>query len=379
MNQSGNDERFEFFYNLRAVAVIGIIIMHGLMTYSPQPAVWQYIIEFDVNWMIASVVSLIDVPVYFIILFVAGYFVYPTILQQNNSTFLLNKIKRKGLPWIVGVLLFTPPVAYLLAVSENPQLPYSLFLESHFWAEYYQQSVYWILGVLLLCFGCVSILYSASISFRSLHVTFREPTWGFIAVFITVMSIGFFIINQSIPKDEWVHFGYLVMVQPVRVPLYIGYFFLGLYAFKNGWFRKSGYIPELQLWLPLACISAIAYLTARLAMYYTMGPQFAVAGVTAVTFNMFCYSSVIALIAVFRKYLNKRSLFWDSQAKNAYAMFYLHPLVLYPLALYGMQTNITNYILIPAIIIVSWLVVWILSEAILTRAPALRELFLPHK
>jgi len=379
MNQSANDERFDYFYNLRAAAVISIIVLHGFMIYSAQSKAGMFTVDFDLNWFFASIASLIEVPVFFVILFVAGYFAFPTILQQSNRGFLLDKLKRKGLPWLVGVLLFTPPAAYFFALSTDTQIPFSLFLENHFWGEYYQQSVYWLLVVLIILSGCVSILYTASESFRSMYIKYREPSWSFIAGFIAVMSFGFFIINLSVPVDDWRHFGYLIMVQPVRIPLYIGYFFLGIYAFKNGWFRRTGYVPELQIWLPLTVISAAAYLAARIALHYEAGLQFAVTGVTAVTFNMFCYATIISSIAVFRKYINKRTLFWSSHAKNAYGMYCLHPLVLYALALYTLQSNIPGTLIIPAIVIASWLLVWMISEVVLTRAPALRDIFLPHQ
>jgi len=254
-------------------------------------------------------------------------------------------------------------------------VPFSLFLEIHFWEQYYQQSVYWLLGIFLFLYGCTYLLFTSSDTFQSLKLRIKEPTWTVIGVFIGVMSILFFVVNQFVPLDQWEHFGFLFVVQPVRIPLYIGYFFLGVYAFTRGWFRESGYRPDIYLWIPLAFISGVAYLTARLAMHYEAGPHLALSGVTAVSFNMFCFASLISLIAVFQTYNNNRSMFWKLHARNAYGMYYLHPLIVFPLALILLDIQISIFIKAPLVIGAGWAVSLMLSEFILTKSPGLSEIF----
>ncbi len=375
MNQSGDEERLVFLDNLRAVVIVFIIVLHGSMTYMTYAPEWWYVVDPETSGFFTILALLIDVPVMFILLFIAGYFVYPSVVKRRGGEFMRNKFKRIGIPWLIGVFFLAPPIAYLIVLSRNLPIPYALFLEEHFWTEYFQQSVYWFLGVLFLLFGTVRLLYSASVSFRSLRLSYIEPTWTKIAIFLGVMSTGFFIINMSVPVDTWRHYGYLIMVQPVRIPLYIGYFYLGVYAFKNGWFRDSGFLPDVKLWFPLTAFSAAAYVTAHFALDYELGPFISISAVIAITFNMFCYSSIMSLVALFRKYMNGHNMFWKSQARNTYGMYYLHPLILFPLALYMVQVEISIFIKAPVIIIVTWFVSWLISTAVLTRSPILRDIF----
>ena len=92
-------------------------------------------------------------------------------------------------------------------------------------------------------------------------------------------------------------------------------------------------------------------------------------------FNVFCFSSLLAAIALFRAYLDGSNAFWRSQARNSYGIYYLHPLVLYPLALVFVDVPLPIHLKAVTVIALAYLGSWAFSAAILTRVPGLRRVF----
>ncbi len=64
------------------------------------------------------------------------------------------------------------------------------------------------------------------------------------------MALAFFALNLFFYIDNWSHI-YLLVFQPVRVPLYIGYFILGLYAdlVRMGGHALDHACPAPQWWI----------------------------------------------------------------------------------------------------------------------------------
>ena len=74
-------------------------------------------------------------------------------------------------------------------------------------------------------------------------------------------------------------------------------------------------------------------------------------------------------------HLGGESPFWRSQARNSYGVYYLHPLILYPLALVFVPLPISIFLKAAAITLLAYLASWGLSAAVLTRLPGLRRMF----
>ncbi|HWQ10345.1 MAG TPA: hypothetical protein VN436_14595, partial [Holophaga sp.] len=90
---------------------------------------------------------------------------------------------------------------------------------------------------------------------------------------------------------------------------------------------------------------------------------------------LFCFASLMASVAVFRAHAGRESGFWRSQARNSYGVYYLHPLVLYPLALLFVPFPVSIYLKATLITLLAYLASWGVSAAVLTRLPGLRRMF----
>jgi hypothetical protein len=94
-----------------------------------------------------------------------------------------------------------------------------------------------------------------------------------------------------------------------------------------------------------------------------------------VLFNLFCFCALLGSVALFQAHASKAGPLWASQARSSYGVYYLHPLVLYPLALLLVPLSISIYLKAATITLGAYLACWALTALVLTRAPGLRRMF----
>lgn len=368
-------ERFYFLDNLRAFVIFLVIVLHGSMTYMAYAPEWWYVVDPAANSMFfLAVVLLTDVPIMLIMFFVAGYFAYPSLVKRGAGQFVKDKFVRIGLPWIFGVLVLAPPTAYMMFFSRNVPLSYSDFYLGLYWGEAYQQSVYWFLGVLFLFFALLGVVYASGGWLRNLELQPAQPSWRLFAGFGLLMTAGFLLMNQLYPISTWTHV-WVFMFQPLRAPLYVGYFVLGMIAYQQRWFTSDGYRPGLWRWLPLWLGSGLLYLAGRLLLAEALVAVLWAQALNALLFNAFCLTSLMFGAAFFQRYINSSGAFWSSLAGNSYGIYYLHPLFLYPLAYLLLGVPLSSFIEAPAIILLTLLLSWAGSAFVLQKIPGVRLAF----
>jgi len=338
------------------------------MTYAPT---WWYVLDPNSSDFFALLVLLIDVPIMPMLFFVAGYFALPSLQKRGARLFLKEKLVRIGIPWVLGVLLLAPLTTYLIYLSRHIPMGYLQFWATDFWGKMYQQSVYWFLGVLLFMFAVLSLVYSRSHRLRATTQRISIPTRKPFVVFAAITTVAFFAISLFFPIDHWTHI-YLLVFQPVRVPLYIGYYVLGLYAERHGWFTADGFKPELGPWGATCLLSGLGYLACR---WTDAQPTLLLAAGTAILFNVFCLSSSIAGVMFFRHKVHGAGGIWRSLAANSYSIYYFHPLILYPLAYLFIPVSLPLFLKAPMLILLAWALAWGAGALVLKRVPLLREMF----
>jgi hypothetical protein len=235
--------------------------------------------------------------------------------------------------------------------------------------------VYWFLGILFLLFLGVGQIYVSSDQFKKLEKKIRKPSWTALGILLIAMTMGFFFMNLIVPVDTWLPIGFLFVVQPLRVPLYLGYFGLGIYAYLNDWFSEDGYKPDPEKWVAAFIISGLIYLVYRFQILPGSQTTIFLKAGNAILFNLFCFSSLMTALGLFQAKLNYSSTVWRSQARNSYGIYYLHPIILYPLALIFVNTPLPIFLKAISIIILTILISWGLSNLILRRVPFLRAAF----
>ena len=361
--------------NLRVFVIILVVVLHASLSYMAFAPQWWYVLDPKRSLFFTGLVLLIDVPIMLIMFFLAGYFAYPSLARRGAAAFLKDKAIRIGIPWVFGSMVLAPPTAYLMYYSRHFPVSLGAFWAGDFWGKAYQQSVYWYLGVLFLFFALTALAFSLSRRFATWRPEPVQPSRALLLGFVLALSaISLALSLLHLSFDTWSH-NYLLVYQPVRVPLYVGYFGLGIFARQRGWFTAGGYTPATGRWVSLCLVSGLAYLAWRLAVPPSVATLVAGKAATALLFNVFCFTSLIASVALFQSRFAQASPLWRSQARNSYGVYFLHPLVLYPLALLLVPFQVSIYLKAPAIILGAYLACWAASAAVLTRAPGLRRMF----
>lgn len=364
--------RLHFFDHLRAVIILLVILLHASMTYMAFPPEWWYVIEPDNSLGFTALVLLLDVANMQILFFIAGFFAYPSIEKHGPGLFMREKLLRLGLPWVVGVVFLAPLVTYLIPLSRGIAGSYIEFWTGDFWGQFYQQSVYWFLGILLLLFGVFAAFYNSEPSLQAIPRRPQAPTWRWLAGFWVITTMWYFLVSVVMPADSWMNAVKVFVFQPARLLLYAAYFALGIYADRRGWFRADGYRPPLDSWAGAAFMTTLGYMAVR---WYWQDGSFANLVAQAALFNGMCLSVLMASTALFQGYINQPGRVWTSLSRNAYGIYYLHPLILYPLTYIALSIAGSNYLEVAMLVVVTTLIAWAISALVLTRLPGLREIF----
>ena len=189
------------------------------------------------------------------------------------------------------------------------------------------------------------------------------------------MTAGFLFMNQFYPLDTWHLSTYIFVFQPLRVPLYIGYFVMGIWAYRNGWFTADGYKPRLLPWAILCVVSGLLYVGYRLTIPAPAQTTLILKASNAILFNTFCLTSLMAGAAFFQQKINDSGTFWKSQAANSYGIYYIHPLILYPLTYIFVSISLPLFVKAPVVIILGILLSWAVSALVLKKAPLSHRAF----
>ncbi len=365
--------RLYFFDNLRAFVIILVIVLHGSMTYMAYAPVWWYVVDPHTSEVFTQLVLLIDVPIMPILFFLSGYFALPSLQKHGTRAFLKGKFIHIGLPWIFGALVLAPLITYMIYFSRGVPVSFLDFWRTDFWGPLYEQSVYWFLGVLLLMFVVLAWLYEISARLREPRRSVL-PSGKIFAAFLALVSIDFVLISLSFSPDTWAH-NYFLVYQPVRAPLYVGYFVLGIYAWRCCWFTPDGYKPELGPWGWACVLSGLAYLAYRWGVANAPDTTLPVKIGTALLYNVFCFTALIAGVALFQRTANSAGRVWSSLAATSYGIYYVHPLILFPLAYVFVGLSLPLLIKAPLLIGLAILLSWGVSALLLKRLPILRAMF----
>lgn len=162
------------------------------------------------------------------------------------------------------------------------------------------------------------------------------------------------------------------MIQPARVAFYVGYFALGVYAKRRAWFGAAGYRPDLGPWGWGSVVAGVGYLAFRFAGNPTTVGERAVA---AVLFATFCLTALIAGIALFQTAADGAGAAWRTLASNAYGIYYVHPLILYPLAYLLLDLDAPPIVKATILVVVTLATSLAVSALVLRRLPGLRRVF----
>jgi glucan biosynthesis protein C len=325
--------RLDALDNLRSFIIVLVVVFHAAMSYMLFAPSWWYVVDTKQNLGFFCFVMISDVFIMPVMFLLAGYFGLPSLLRNGQDVFVREKLKRVGIPWIVGTLFFAPVTTYFMWLSRTKTPPPYLHFWTHtFFSQYFEQAQFWFLGVLLLFYFVLIIALSANDELKWFEPGSGQPSLWFFLGFTTITAGVFIAVNQHVNDYAWVTASYLLVIQPTRFSLYMFFFALGVHAYRRRWFTANGYNPRIITWLPLSMGLGTAFMLYKLTYGLNLDQLRYRAG-NDVLHCAFCLTAVLALIAVFQKFLNCTTPVWRSLSKNSYAIYCVHMVIVPPLAL----------------------------------------------
>ena len=370
--EPGERPRLYFLDNLRAFVIVMVVVLHASITYMAFGPEWWYVVDPDQSLTFTALVLLVDVPNMPALFFVAGFFALPSLERRGFQGFVREKSVRLAIPWLFAVVFLAPLATYMIYVSRDIPIGYLEFWTRDFWGPLYQQSVYWFLGVLFVLFLLLAGLHEPHKRPAGIEHPAERPRTRFFVAFVTLTALGSMLVAPRYSIDDWQPVWILLVVQPARIALYVAFFALGVHAERRGWFRADGYRPEPGPWGIACLVAGLAYLVLRLAV-----PPETEAGriAGAMLFSPFCLTAVMYGLAVFQRHVAGTGRAWRTLADNSFGIYYVHPLILYPLAFVLVGVSIPALGKAIVLVAVTLLASLAVSSLVLRRVPGLRRVF----
>lgn len=327
-----NENRIHFLDNLKWAVVWLMVVFHASMCYMAYAPEWWYVVDKSRPLFSATVfVCWTDIFIMPVMFFVSGYFGLMSLSKHGTIEFWKRKLSHIVAPWIFGAMIIAPFITYLMLASRQSPVGFWEFYTSLFWGPYYQQAHYWYLGALtalyLLLTGACGLFPRLALRSAASSPSILVPALLFA---FSAFSIG--VISSSIHPDTWTFYGYVLVLQPVRVPTYIAVFFLGAWAWKKLWFTPDGYTPSCAAWCMLFLLTGLLYLWQKLFPGALTSSPGLLVWTNAFSQSAFTVSALFALLALFHRRFNRVSRMSSAFSATSYAVYYIHQPILFPLA-----------------------------------------------
>ena len=353
--QTGN--RILFLDNLRYLMIAFVVLQHtgnGYTGFTSSWYVWDPATTTNFFNVARMIIDVFIMPVLF---FIAGYFALPNIQKKGTGVFLKDKFLRLGIPWLICVIFIVPIVSYIQHYKHLAGQPLSNY--SQFWLNWlktagdfhtgflynskgnlffispdkisFNHTAYWFITVLLFFFIIFGILYALKKRFIPSSSVPEKIDSGK-TMLLVMLSVGILciigrIIVNLLPypyPNPWVIIAGVLQFQTWRLPAYIIYFVLGIFAFSRKWFVKDNNFPGHPfLWILICIILGFAYIAVtKSSMSSPANSELRFIGASVLSFLRAAFLILFASISF--RYWNRPNKVNETLAANSYNIYLVH-------------------------------------------------------
>jgi peptidoglycan/LPS O-acetylase OafA/YrhL len=334
--------------NLRAFAIVLVVGFHSTLAYvvfkpaplplATPPYAWKaFPISDPAQWFGLDLICAFPyVTLMQLMFFLSGLFVWTSLRRKGVATFVLDRLWRLGVPFVLGVAVLMPIAHYpVYAVSAlNPSWPD--FWEQWLSVPFWHSGPLWFLWVLVAFDLAAAALFriAPAIGDRLAAYAARAadaPGRSFI-VFAAAAALAYLPFAAFFKPWDWVQFGPFSF-QPSLLAHYAVFFFAGVGVgaggLETGLLRSDGVLARhWALWTSAAAASFVTWmlLTALILDDAPLGigpfPQLGV--VVNLSFALLAATACFAFAGVFLRFAGRSSTVADELSKNAYAIYLFH-------------------------------------------------------
>lgn len=308
-----------------------VILHHTAITYGG-PGSWYYTEPADglVSGLLLTVFVSTNQAFFMGFFFLlSSYFIPASFARKGGGRFMLDRLKRLGIPMIFYSLAITPVMIYML-VSMGKGQPIT-------WVDVFIRRENWIsLGV--LWFAAALLLFTTVywitqfFAVNKNDVTLPLPGRAIVFLFALGLGVVSFLVRIVFPIGWTLE---PVGFQFAHFPQYIALFVVGIVAYKHQWLAAVTY-EEGKVWRRIAlllvcvgfpCIYALKVVThAELDAF--LGGATIQSFVNAVWEQLLGVALIMAWLGIAKQRLNGQGVVAKECSRSAYAVYIIHPLVL---------------------------------------------------
>jgi surface polysaccharide O-acyltransferase-like enzyme len=365
-----NGHRLLYIDNLRILLTILVILLHLSIGYGA-PGDWYYNEEGQIG-TVSSIVMTLFVALnqsFFMGFFfmLSSYFSPGSLDRKGAKLFLMDRLKRLGIPILFYALVLNPLLEYALAIFYG--------YEGSFWQalrEGYFDSIavgpMWFIEALLL-FAILYVLWRRIKASTPRHAEHGAPRNGAIALFALVLGLITFVVRIWLPVGWWLepfHF------QLAHFPQYIALYILGIIAYQRNWFGElSDRQGRTWLWVTIALIVIFPIIfIAGGALQGNLDPFIGGWHWQSLAYSIWeqviCLAIVVTLLVWYRNRYNNQGKLGRLMSGAAYGTYIVHApvITLLALALSGIKMDLTlKFVVVaPVAVAVSFLAGYLVKK-----------------
>jgi surface polysaccharide O-acyltransferase-like enzyme len=262
---------------------------------------------------------------------ISAYFLPMSLDRKGTRKYVADRLVRLGLPTLFFMLLVFPLFGFF---TDGEGQSFTEFLQNsyfNFTDGLFTFGHTWFLGMLLI-FSCAYAGYRllkrpAGMERQKLNVPGNAAILGF-AVLLTLSL--FAIRTVSAPGN----FAVWHLFAPARLPAYVGMFWVGIVAYRNGWLNAIQ-VSTAKVWALITVVTILA--TPAIMFGLGNGEDLWAAGFTPASLAIsawdafLCVGLCVSLPVLFREKFDFRGKVLKAAADDAFVVYLIHPFVLVPL------------------------------------------------
>jgi fucose 4-O-acetylase-like acetyltransferase len=348
--------RLVYVDNLRTVLISAVVLGHISGSYGVE-ADWVYReggqssdLVSGLGLMAMIIGASFAIGLFFLL---AGYFTPPAYDRKGARRFLLDRLKKLGIPWLIFEVVINPLIHYAIDVhgGDCRGALYDCQYQGTFWdylkafprsSGSFGDGPVWFLEALLI----FSIFYMVwrLVAERALWPTPRElgaspavPGNATIALFALAIGLSSFVLRfwvKAFTQYEPFHLEF------ARFPQYIAMFVAGVWAYRRGWLAV---LPQRRAstwrWVTLVCVLMLPLIAVAGGALEGIVDERMFGGMNwrSLVYSLWegflCVSMSISLLSWFQRRFDRQGRLARAMSESAFAVYILHPAIIVPLAL----------------------------------------------
>jgi fucose 4-O-acetylase-like acetyltransferase len=344
--------RIHWMDNLRSVTIFLVVLYHiGGVYESAGLWGWFWIVDDPTTMVWVGIMGIvIDIFVMPTLFFVSGYLTPVSVKKKTTRQFIVGKLRRLVIPWLIAVLTLIPVYKVIFLYSRG--------LAQEHWTTYFHitnpnsQNWLWFLPVLFV-FNIAYLLLARS--------NLTKPRISPKAAVLSVFFVGLiysYVIGGWLGFRSWT-LTPLLDFENERLLMYFLVFLLGALFYERGVFAVKPLGKRLY-----NTVNGIAWIPVTAHVFVRLIPFISAEGFVAtplyrliwwVSFYLALFCMLYVMVETFRRYFTRTGKVWNTLNRNSYGVYVIHVILIGVFGTALMKLGLPVYIKYPSLIVLTYL------------------------